>query len=153
LENTSIKAKNINSNNSITETNRNIEERNKNEIYIENPVSANKIMDNLFSEKNIFIENQIDNRVKNFYGEENLKEEKNSFTRRRENDLSNNSCSNNVITINNNNIVVNNHKSNSYFVNSNSQSYKSHNVSFKNNFFLDREYISKTFDVTFFIES
>jgi hypothetical protein len=53
---------------------------------------------------------------------------------------------------NNNNILVNN-KSNNYFINSSSQGFNSYNVNFKNNFFLDREYIMKTFEVKFIINN
>lgn len=117
-----------------------------NEIKIESN-SDKKIIESLFSEQNIFRGENKNEKLKNFFGEENLANEKNTS-------LPNNNSNNDNNPFNINKIFSgavasssNINKANNYFVNSNTHGYNSYNVNFKTNFFLDREFISKNFDV------
>jgi len=140
-----------NSNTSLTNPNN----ENKIGVSIESN-SDKKIMETLFSEKNILKENKSE-KIKNFFGEENFNNDKNyDFLKNNISNKSNrinsaagvsNGNLNTAVNNSNSNSILVNSKANSYFVNSNTHGYNSFNVNFKTNFFLDRELISKNFDV------
>lgn len=101
-----------------------------------------KVIEKISEEKNSR-ENRRE-QIKNFFGDENLSNT-NATTN---NNISNTNISSNPFS-NNINLLTNNKATINYFVNSAMQGYNTapNNSSFRTNFFLDREFIIKTFEV------
>ncbi len=121
-------------------------------VTSESSLSDKKIMETLFSDQNMFKAENKNERLTNFFGEENSVNNKNSSfqSNNNKNNESNKSSAAAVSSSGSSSLIssVNgSSKVNNYFVNSSTQGYSSHNANFKTNFFLDREFISKTFDV------
>jgi len=130
-------------------------------VTSESSLSDKKIMETLFSDQNMFKAENKNERLTNFFGEENLVNDKNSsFQSNNNNNKNNESIRSSAAAVSSSgsssliSSVNGSSKVNNYFVNSSTQGYSSHNANFKTNFFLDREFISKTFDVimNYFLE-